>query len=443
MAYNTGSSIPFFITGGTGNITTTGDINITDGSKSLFTSAVKAYSYLTYQSKILLDQRFINTTISSLDFSQEYIGFPHPTQISSLSIASKYFYIQPKSDGNFSMYINNIASRVLQSDWTNLVLKTDYNFQCLGKYNYIEHNQTNNICGHWSNRTGTGGPTWTSVTNWVCLGGMENNNGTPIGTGYPNAFNGNRVFTWMIENSSGTGKSLGLCCNRIDSPNSYINTASQDTAFQLIGFFAPNRLGYAFSFTGQHSSMVCDDEYEDIMNLNTDDFIGMVVCSSGKIYNLPYDCDGNTYEKQVDNIKAIDSQPMSRLSKKYKDKAVLGVISHIEQIGKDRNDLGTTSWTGCMALDIDERRRIRVASIGEGGIWITNEFGNIENGDYITSSNIPGYSTKQDDDLMHNYTIGKAVMDCEFDIEKPDEYKTKYLGNGIYASYIACTFHCG
>ena len=134
---------------------------------------------------------------------------------------------------------------------------------------------------------------------------------------------------------------------------------------------------------------------------------------------------------------------MTRLSKKYKDKSVLGVISHIEKVGKNRNDINATSWTGCMALDKDERRRIRVASIGEGGIWITNEYGNIENGDYITTSNIAGYSTKQDDDLMHNYTIAKATMDCSFDIEKPDDYKTKYLGDGVYASYIACTYHSG
>ena len=153
------------------------------------------------------------------------------------------------------------------------------------------------------------------------------------------------------------------------------------------------------------------------MNYNTDDFLGIVVCSSGKIYNLPYDVDGNTYTKQVDNIKSVDSQPMTRLSKKYKDKSVLGVISHIERIGKNRNDLGSTSWTGCLSLDKDERRRIRVASIGEGALWITNEYGNIENGNYITTSNIAGYSTKQDTDFLMNYTIAKATMD--FDIEKP------------------------
>jgi len=312
-----------------------------------------------------------------------------------------------------------------------------------GQYIYNQHSLTGDICGLWSNRSGVSGTIFQNGNAWACMGGLENNTGGNIGGGAFNSGNNVRQFLWLIETTTSSGKALGLACNRTSAPNSSINTATQNTNYALLGFYATNRGGAAYSFTGEHSSMVCDEEYDDLMNYNTDDFIGMVVCSSGRIYNLPYDVDGNTYTKQVDNIKSVDSQPMTRLSKKYKDKSVLGVISHIEKIGKDRNDLNATSWTGCMALDKDERRRIRVASIGEGGVWVTNEYGNIENGDYITTSNIPGYSTKQDDDLLHNYTISKATMDCSFDIEKPDDYKTKYLGDNIYASYISCTFHCG
>jgi hypothetical protein len=44
---------------------------------------------------------------------------------------------------------------------------------------------------------------------------------------------------------------------------------------------------------------------------------------------------------------------------------------------------------------------------------------NIEHGDYITSSDFLGYGEKQDDDLLHNYTVGKATMDCNFELESP------------------------
>jgi len=352
-------------------------------------------------------------------------------------------FILPDSGGNFSQYINNTTARIFQSNWSLLTLASDYSFECYDKYNYIEHNKVGNIAGFWSKRTGVGGTIYQNGNSWSSCFGMECNTNGAIGAGTFNAGNAQRAFMWMIENTTGSGKALGLACNRISGYTASINTSVQNVGFALLGYYDTARGGAAYSFTGEHSSMVCDEEYDDLMNYNTDDFIGMVVCSSGKIYNLPYDVDGNTYTKQVDNIKSVDSQPMTRLSKKYKDKSVLGVISHIEKVGKNRNDINATSWTGCMALDNDERRRIRVACIGEGGIWITNEYGNIENGDYITTSNIAGYSTKQDSDFLMNYTIAKATMDCNFDIEKPDDYKTKYLGDGVYASYIACTFHCG
>ena len=90
-----------------------------------------------------------------------------------------------------------------------------------------------------------------------------------------------------------------------------------------------------------------------------------------------------------------------------------------------------------MTLDKDERRRIRVASIGEGGIWVTNEYGNIENGDYITTSSIAGYSTKQDDDLLHNYTVAKATQPYNFASASNDS------DLGYKSVLIACTYHCG
>ncbi len=34
---------------------------------------------------------------------------------------------------------------------------------------------------------------------------------------------------------------------------------------------------------------------------------------------------------------------------------------------------------------------------------VINSNGNIENGDYITTSNYLGYGEIQDDDLLHNY----------------------------------------
>ena len=86
--------------------------------------------------------------------------------------------------------------------------------------------------------------------------------------------------------------------------------------------------------------------------------------------------------------------------------------------------------------------RMIINSIGEGGIWVINSNKNIENGDYIQSSNDLGYGEKQDDDLLHNYTVGKATIYCDFkldsnlyncfEIEELDEN-----GNKLRIAFIA------
>jgi hypothetical protein len=53
-----------------------------------------------------------------------------------------------------------------------------------------------------------------------------------------------------------------------------------------------------------------------------------------------------------------------------------------------------------------------------------------------------GYGEKQDDDLLHNYTVAKAVMDCTFELDSP-YYQCHELVNGVRVALIACTYHCG
>ena len=71
---------------------------------------------------------------------------------------------------------------------------------------------------------------------------------------------------------------------------------------------------------------------------------------------------------------------------------------------------------------------------------VSNYNGNLENGDYITTSPIEGLGMKQDDDLLHNYTVAKITQDCDFSsgtttiVHNGQEYKYKLVG---------CTYHCG
>jgi len=76
-------------------------------------------------------------------------------------------------------------------------------------------------------------------------------------------------------------------------------------------------------------------------------------------------------------------------------------------------------------------KEVSINSLGEGGINVCSEGGDIEIGDYICSSSILGKGMKQDDDLLHNYTVAKALESVDWSKETQT------------TKMIACTYHCG
>jgi hypothetical protein len=69
-------------------------------------------------------------------------------------------------------------------------------------------------------------------------------------------------------------------------------------------------------------------------------------------------------------------------------------------------------------------------SVGEGLINVCGQNGNIEIGDLIVTSDMPGKGMKQDDDIVRNYTVAKSRERVTFN--SPDEIKQ-----------IACIYMCG
>jgi hypothetical protein len=87
---------------------------------------------------------------------------------------------------------------------------------------------------------------------------------------------------------------------------------------------------------------------------------------------------------------------------------------------------------------------VRVNGLGEGAVWVTDVAGPIENGDYICSSVVPGYGRRQDDDVLHNYTVAKATMSCAFDLESADYQCITVTHEGVTyrAAFVGCSYHC-
>lgn len=73
---------------------------------------------------------------------------------------------------------------------------------------------------------------------------------------------------------------------------------------------------------------------------------------------------------------------------------------------------------------------IQINSVGEGGINVCGRGGNIQKGDLITTSTMPGKGQKQSDGIMRNYTVARARESYTF--SDPDEVKL-----------IACIYLCG
>jgi hypothetical protein len=158
------------------------------------------------------------------------------------------------------------------------------------------------------------------------------------------------------------------------------------------------------TFTGFHCPFLDNEPLFDNESPQQfkDDYVGRLVIASGKVatdtkqtpedeWEIKYDKEGITIE---------DAVFMIQLSRKKKDKRVVGVL-------------------GMSNLSNSRPERMIVNSVGEGAIWVCKSNGNFENGDFITSSDYLGYGELQDDDLFHNYTVGKITIDCNFELDSP------------------------
>ena len=201
--------------------------------------------------------------------------------------------------------------------------------------------------------------------------------------------------------------------NYAQTQNWTLNIADDN---DLVFFYSGNTKGYLnidfdaeqIDFTGQHRSL---------LNRNIDNSsIGLIVSSTGKYVNLD-----NTLNTNIN-----ESLPVCIITSNDNDKKVFGVLSDKEDSESIRS-YSSGNWGSVYIKQNTNEQRMFINSVGEGGLWVCNKAGAIENGDYITSSTIPGYGMKQTDDLLHNYTVAKITCDCDFSITKIVKQKLKVI----------------
>ena len=162
------------------------------------------------------------------------------------------------------------------------------------------------------------------------------------------------------------------------------------------------------NFTGQHRT---------IMNTNiSESSVGLIVSSTGKFINTD-----NTLEASIN-----ESLPVCVITTSDNDKKVFGVLSDKEDSENTRN-YSSGNWVSVYSKQNNNEQRVFINSVGEGAIWVCNKNGNLENGDYISSSIVPGYGMKQSDLILYAYTVAKITCDCDFSTTKIVKQKLKVI----------------
>jgi len=248
-------------------------------------------------------------------------------------------------------------------------------------------------------------------------------------------------------------------------------------------FFITNRGVEFLNFTGQHRCFI-----KDLPFSNTEVYAGRIVCAD---QNTNISMSGSI-KKGNKAITQNETLPYVSLSTKNKDKSCFGIISDSE----DPNERVDKYGGFCTLFEKEKGdTRVYINSVGEGAIWVSNKDGPLESGDYITTCDLLGYGAKQSDDILHNYSVAKITMDCDFNpryVPRPTilkdasgenildpyeqiqwtdevdssgnvvyeyEYNIRYINsdaqiityeeymdnsnNSYIIAYVGCTYHCG
>jgi hypothetical protein len=212
------------------------------------------------------------------------------------------------------------------------------------------------------------------------------------------------------EHSSGNNGTLGTHTSGVVGQGSFMGVKGMGGTYD---FYAGGAGTNYAPFTGSHEVRLAGSFPAQIIP-------GMIVSVSG---------DTIVRKGEDGTVSLSATLPAVALSDSADDKRVFGVLVSETHLPEDHWYKG-----------IEGERFGVVNALGEGRVWVSNVNGDIQAGDYITTSTIPGYGQRQDDDLLHSYTLGKAI-------EEVDWYSVKetveYSGELFKAYLIAVVYTSG
>ena len=268
--------------------------------------------------------------------------------------------------------------------------------------------------------------------------------------------NTNRTYgVCSVKSNSGNGSAIyGLCSNSSQTGAGVVGINQSSSSGSWGGYFAHQNYIACAATTGNGAG-----EWGFYTNEKTYSGGGVAPFTGS---HLTYSKDKMKQGELVYSTDAwvanIDNA-LIHVSKvtEANDKRVIGVVSYARDtlldnlehnvIVADKLEDGTWKYKDEYKDYIDymianDYVQVETNSVGEGGILVCEANGVIENGDYITSSNVSGYGMKQNDDILHSYTVAKALEDVIWDNEVIGEAGC-FEQDGVKCKMIACTYHCG
>jgi alpha-tubulin suppressor-like RCC1 family protein/predicted adenine nucleotide alpha hydrolase (AANH) superfamily ATPase len=225
----------------------------------------------------------------------------------------------------------------------------------------------------------------------IGCGGQQNN---PVTDGHSYAIDADgNIWTWGYN---GQGQ-LGL------GNNTNYSTPQRMLSLNILATGWNDRDAF-INFTGQHRCYVDGYKQNELPALE-----GLIVVTDKNKYKT-----GKSMGS--DAMSTTEALPLVSLSSKHKDKRAFGVIAF------EINDpVQRITYLEKLAEVANGDIRAEINSVGEGCVWVSDIDGPLEAGDYMTTSAIPGYASRQNgsdgsaEGFLMNYTVAKITMDCNFD----------------------------
>ena len=242
----------------------------------------------------------------------------------------------------------------------------------------------------------------------------------------------------QIKQNNNTSRAISLEASGSSNRWGYNVNTSNNLEFAYNGtakgyFNSAATASNQVNFTGQHKVKPLND------NLLEYSSVGLIVVSTGEYDNTI------AVDDPRNNISINEALPIVTLSNVRNQRSVFGVISDHEDPNQSSREYLLGLFVSVEEKKSPEDNRLVINSLGEGGIWVCNINGDLENGNYITTCEIPGLGMKQDSEFLANYTVAKITCDCIFDLNSQVYRCEEFVWNGqtYRKAFVGCTYHCG